>query len=326
MPSPRSLLVFGGSGFVGSAVARKAVARGWKVTSISRSGKPFATPAGHAPAWVGEVDWRKGSAFHPDTYERLMEQHDSVVTTLGVLFEQEYKQDGTATPFKILKNVLENASGSRGNPLGQGRGERSYEKLNRDSAVALFRSFLSTRSSCPVTSPASPLSPAPRSPFVYISAEDIFRPFVPERYIQTKREAEEEIARLAATEEGGASTRPVFVRPSLMYHPHLNPASTLPATLLEATSKLHALLPPSLHLFDPSQLASAPSSALPPAIASLASLFSIPPIHVDAVGEAVCRAIEDEGREGVLDVQGMREMLGLGKPESVYGEEPVHGH
>lgn len=47
--------IFGGNGFVGSAIARKAVARGWSVVSFSRSGTPFATPAGHTPAWAEEV-------------------------------------------------------------------------------------------------------------------------------------------------------------------------------------------------------------------------------------------------------------------------------
>lgn len=49
------LCIFGGNGFVGSAIARKAVARGWAVTSLSRSGRPFETPAGHTPAWVHKV-------------------------------------------------------------------------------------------------------------------------------------------------------------------------------------------------------------------------------------------------------------------------------
>ncbi|BGP13633.1 hypothetical protein JCM10213_007809 [Rhodosporidiobolus nylandii] len=320
------LLIFGGSGFVGSAVARKAVARGWSVTSVSRSGKAFATPAGHAPAWVSSVDWRQGSAFNPESYERLMEDSDAVVTTLGALFEQEYKEQGVASPLRVLKSVLENAAGSRGNPLQQGRGERSYERLNRDSAIPLFRSFASTRTAC-----SSSASPSPSSnPFVYISAEDIFRPFVPARYIQSKRQAEEEISRIAAELANGQGesaglagtrTRPVFVRPSLMYHPHLNPPSTLPATLLEATSKLHALVPPSLHLF-PSTASSIPSSALPPAAASFASLLAIPPIHVDAVGDAVCKAIEDETVSGVVGVKEMRAMLGLGRPES-WKDEPA---
>lgn len=56
-----------------------------------------------------------------------------------------------------------------------------------------------------------------------------------------------------------------------------------------------------------------PSAAapLPPAITSLASLLTVPPIHVDAVGEAVCRSIESPEVEGVVDVARMRGMLGF---------------
>ena len=57
------------------------------------------------------------------------------------------------------------------------------------------------------------------SPFVYLSAEDIFRPFISPRYIETKREAEQAILdRLASSSEDASSPqrsiRPVFVRPS----------------------------------------------------------------------------------------------------------------
>ncbi|GAA5845648.1 hypothetical protein JCM9279_006061 [Rhodotorula babjevae] len=312
--------IFGGNGFVGSAVARKAVARGWHVVSVSRSGTPFATPAGHTPSWVNEVEWRKGSPFDPATYDSVLPSCDALVSTLGTLFETSYKDKGVAKPLSVLKALAENLTGSRGNPLAKEARERSYERLNRDSALALFDAFHSSRT----PSSSAALSP---SPFVFISAEDIFRPFVPARYIETKRQAEAEIWRRAhgvAAERGAAaaaavqpSVRPVFVRPSLMYHPHLNPPSTLPATLLEATSHLHALVPPSLHLLPqapptPPNAPPPPAGApLPGALTSLASLVAIPPIHVDAVGEAVCRAIADEGTRGVVDVAAMRETLGF---------------
>ena len=51
--------------------------------------------------------------------------------------------------------------------------------------------------------------------FVYISAEDIFRPVIPARYITTKREAENEIADLC--EANGHNVRPVFIRPSTCF-------------------------------------------------------------------------------------------------------------
>ncbi|GAA5938264.1 hypothetical protein JCM3775_002931 [Rhodotorula graminis] len=308
--------IFGGNGFVGSAVARKAVARGWQVVSVSRSGTPFATPAGHTPSWVNEVEWRKGSPFDPATFDSVLPSCDALVSTLGTLFETTYKDKGVAKPLSVLKALAENLTGSRGNPLARDGRERSYERLNRDSALALFDAFHSSRS--PSSSSSSLVSP---SPFVFISAEDIFRPFVPARYIQTKRQAEADIWRRAtAPADEPPSVRPVFVRPSLMYHPHLNPPSTLPATLLEATSHLHALVPPALHLLPSAprplpnsapSLADDPATAFPGALTSLSSLLSVPPIHVDAVGEAVCRAIADDATSGVIDVAAMRDMLGF---------------
>lgn len=62
-------------------------------------------------------------------------------------------------------------------------------------------------------SPPSPELPVDQeTPFVYISAEDIFRPFVSSRYISTKREAEKIIATEALLAE--RKIRPVFIRPS----------------------------------------------------------------------------------------------------------------
>ena len=53
--------------------------------------------------------------------------------------------------------------------------------------------------------------------FVCISAEDIFRPVIPARYITTttKREAEREITHLC--EASGQNLRPVFIRPSTCF-------------------------------------------------------------------------------------------------------------
>jgi hypothetical protein len=48
-------------------------------------------------------------------------------------------------------------------------------------------------------------------PFIYISAEDIFRPIVPSAYIDTKRQAEEQIDRMI---KGTTNYRGVYMRPS----------------------------------------------------------------------------------------------------------------
>lgn len=166
---------------------------------------------------------------------------------------------------------------------------------------------------------------------MYISAEDIFRPFVPARYISTKREAERSILERLRNQNTSTerTIKPVLIRPSelkltvkcaspprssvsqlagLIYHPHLNPATTLPATLLEATSRIHAMAS-GLGDRAPSDTLPMTDHGLPPAYASLASLMRIPPIHVDAVGEAVCKTIEDDTISGVVDVARMRRLL-----------------
>ena len=59
---------------------------------------------------------------------------------------------------------------------------------------------------------------------------------------------------------------------------------------------------------------------LPSALASLANFATIPPIHVDTIGEAVCKGIEDERVRGVLDVRGMRKMLGFDDAYDLEGQ------
>jgi hypothetical protein len=48
-------------------------------------------------------------------------------------------------------------------------------------------------------------------PFIYISAEDIFRPIIPSAYIDTKREAEDQIDRMI---QAKTNYRGVYMRPS----------------------------------------------------------------------------------------------------------------
>ncbi|KAK4698597.1 hypothetical protein P7C70_g7678, partial [Phenoliferia sp. Uapishka_3] len=301
------VLIFGGSGFVGSAVCRSAVARGWQVISCTRRGEPFKTAEGLTPAWVNHVEWRKGSPFDPASYDSLLPQCGAVVSTLGILLEGGYKSDGVVNPLQVLKGVAKNLLGDRGNPLEPVEQGPTYEHMNRDAALAAFRTYAaSIPSSTPGGTSSSP------SPFVFISAEDIFRPVVPSRYIETKREAEQIILDELAL-AGPAPTRPIrpiFVRPSLIYHPHVNPLSTLPATLISASSRIQSLLPAPLRL---ARIFADPRNArlpIPSALTSFANFATIPPVHVDTVGEAVCRSIEDERVEGVVDVRRMRKMLG----------------
>lgn len=97
----------------------------------------------------------------------------------------------------------------------------------------------------------------------------------------------------------------------LVYHPHLRPYTVPVAALLDLSSTVQSNLPksmprPSELLHGLSQTLTGTSSALD----SIARAFSLPPIHVDQVAEAVCVAA-DRRRADVRGVYGVREMQEL---------------
>ncbi|KIM87147.1 hypothetical protein PILCRDRAFT_64295 [Piloderma croceum F 1598] len=303
-PVLQSILVVGGNGFIGSAVCKAALARGIKVTSISSSGRPYRTPKGHTPAWVSEVKWQKANALQPETYADILPGVNGVVHTLGTLLENgQYKKamaDGDIGA--LISNFLSGLVDS-GNPLEKGGDgtQEGYEALNRDSALRVCETFLST--------PPSVQSVGPR-PFVYVSAEDIFRPFISAKYIDTKREAEQHIENMIFDK---LDYRGVYIRPSLVYHPHHRPITSPVAALLDLSASLHSNAPSNIPT--PSRILRSLSSAFSPAegssLDSIANALTIPPIHVEHVAEAICAAL-DPAREvrGVVDVRRMRELIG----------------
>jgi len=80
-------------------------------------------------------------------------------------------------------------------------------------ALTVLDTFISTPSTAQSTaSEITSDAPGPSRPFVYISAADAFRPIVPSRYIESKREAEFEILR-RTEDKPDAGIRPLFMRP-----------------------------------------------------------------------------------------------------------------
>lgn len=84
----RSILVLGGSGFVGQEVCLEGLRRGWSVTSLSRSGTPSQALT---PQLLSQVTWHKGSALDPASYAQLpqgksvLEGIDYLVHCVGIL-------------------------------------------------------------------------------------------------------------------------------------------------------------------------------------------------------------------------------------------------
>ena len=149
-----------------------------------------------------QVDWQKGDALDPDSYAHHLPDATAVVHTLGTLIEgAKYKEALKEGNLPGLISSLTSASGSS-NPLGAADSKTSYATLNRDSALRACETYISTKPSIPLTKPRA---------FVHVSAEDVFRPWIPAGYIEMKREAEIGINRLIS---GHPTLRAVHVRPS----------------------------------------------------------------------------------------------------------------
>ena len=161
---------------------------------------------------------------------------------------------------------------------------------------------------------------------MYVSAEDVFRPLISARYIETKREAEQGIEEMILDRP---DYRGVYIRPSkyfffdfneidlifglgLVYHPHYRPLTTPIAALLDLSASIHSNVPPSIPT--PSRLLRALGSAFPSnqgssPLESIANVLTIPPIHVDHVAGAICVALGQQIR-GAVGVRAMRELIG----------------
>ncbi|MEW5301789.1 MAG: hypothetical protein WDW38_008420 [Sanguina aurantia] len=88
------IVVFGGRGFVGSHVCQEALNTGLHVVGVSRSGTPPLTKE----SWVDQVEWVRGNALEPQTYQHQLEGAVAAISCIGTFGSQDemYKLNGTA--------------------------------------------------------------------------------------------------------------------------------------------------------------------------------------------------------------------------------------
>jgi hypothetical protein len=181
-----------------------------------------------------------------------------------------------------------------------------------------------------------------RRPFIYISAEDIFRPVISSKYIETKREAERGIEQMI---RGRPGYRGIYMRPStssflsthccilgwlitllfkgLVYHAHFRPLTTPPAALLDLSATIHSKIPAGIptpssvlrSLGSSTRFGARGSSSeidSSSALESIANALVLPPIHVDHVADAICAALDsrNDAVEGVVGVRKMFDLIG----------------
>ncbi|UKZ54838.1 hypothetical protein TrVGV298_008652 [Trichoderma virens] len=205
----KKLIVCGGNGFLGSRICKYAVARGWDVTSVSRSGEPrwdSVTSSATPPPWAHKVSWERANILEPLTYAPLLKGSDYVVHSMGILLEADYKGviSGRESPITGLQKAFATVRDRGIDPIhnkpedtikpSNPKDQMSYEVMNRDSAISLARHAAAENASA----------------FCFISAA-AGAPVLPHRYISTKREAEISIA------TNYPQMRGIFMRPPFMY-------------------------------------------------------------------------------------------------------------
>ncbi|KAK9459811.1 uncharacterized protein V1516DRAFT_452805 [Lipomyces oligophaga] len=227
MISPKKVLICGGTGFLGKRICEQAVARGWLVTSLSRSGR---SAFRSIPPWAEKVDFQAQDliSISAQDLRALVNEADAVVYSLGILLESRYYKTFIASPDPIegVKNIFNKWNQ---NPLKYPvQDDLTYATMNRDLAIKLATETAAAAAETNTT-----------KPFVYISAATGDLPFVLSGYFESKAQAESAISKFA-------SLRTIFLRPGIMFDPEksmtMNMAFGLRA-LLSFNSMLGGNLP-----------------------------------------------------------------------------------
>ena len=82
---PSNVVVFGGTGYVGSKVCERLIEKGFTVTGVSRRGT---NPNASSPA-LEQVHWVSGDATQYDEVQHYVTEADAVVHAVGLLFDVE---------------------------------------------------------------------------------------------------------------------------------------------------------------------------------------------------------------------------------------------
>jgi len=146
------LLVVGGSGFIGRAVCRRAIAAGHEVRSVSRGGRPETVE--RPGSWRESVEWTSADLFSPHTWRDRLRGVDAVVHSVGIAHEKpregvtferlngdsaiitalEAERAGVDT-YVFLSSAVNYPTARRAYLRSKRRAERAIENLNLETVV-----------------------------------------------------------------------------------------------------------------------------------------------------------------------------------------------
>lgn len=227
----KNIVVIGGNGFLGKRICQQAIEKGYSVTSISGSGKKPTPYRNEDSNWMQKVNWLKGNVFEPSTYKPLLIDATAVVSTIGILFENDQYKRTVSSGDGILGLVSQIFKSSTINPMekrpptvdSEGAIDITYERYNTESAIVAAESLIEAKSEVKSSEDVKKIAPA----FVYISADRGF-PGIPMGYIESKRKAEFELYQLQPF------IRPIILRPGFMYDPSEKESTNLRSKLKKA--------------------------------------------------------------------------------------------
>lgn len=200
---PKKVVVFGGTGYVGSQVCERLVNKGYDVVGVSRRGE---NPKPNNDA-LGRVEWVKGDATIPSDVQSFVSDADAVVHAVGLLFDVESGLQG-------LNTIV---SGSKSLPDPE---KSTYDNITRKTMFNILDA-LESKAKNPINMIKNGNS---KTPLAFVSCAEAGWPDVqygdyveeklaPEwlkKYLIAKRAVEDRIFKSSAI-------RPVVVRPSLIW-------------------------------------------------------------------------------------------------------------
>eukprot|EP01083_Nonionella_stella_P067619 178984_1 len=210
-----TILIAGGTGYVGSKMCKLAQQRGLKVISLTRRGRP-ANP-------LPGVEYIKGDAISPETYETVLGDCRGAIYSVGELIG--YQED------VLIRNVLpvvcrQMCRQADKDKINSVLHDNSFAKKNRDAAIKLAKALGKFGSK------------KKKLPFVFMSAHmnPIFN-FVKPDYFGTKYETEKVLQSIP-------NIAPIILRPGLITTPEslIRTAIGIPAQYFAGRNDLTQLV------------------------------------------------------------------------------------